>query len=171
MRAPGVRGPEERRWAAGPATCPWDFTEPGASFPARTCFPAQTPFGGGGGHCRGPGAGVGGLSTHRLRSPLPHDPSCPATTLLAHPCLCLPVLVPPALPACSCFSCLSLPAPPHPTPPACPLGLATRQPLKLGPLIAGRELIDIYWGLHPLAADPFIFNKEEESCLPWEMGQ
>lgn len=95
-------------------------------------------------------------------------PAAPRPLLPGHDSSCPSLLVPPALPACSCFSCLSLPAPP---PLACPLGLATRQPLKLGLLIAGRELIDIYWGLHPLAAEPFILNKEEESCLPWEMGQ
>lgn len=73
--------------------------------------------------------------------------------------------------ACLCLSVLPVPACPARTSPACPLGPATLQPLKLALLIAARELIYIYWRLHPLAADPFIFNKEEESCLPWETGE
>lgn len=85
----------------------------------------------------------------------PPPPPAPA----ARPGLLLPVPAC-AYPPCPCLPSLpALPAPPR-------RALSGRQPLKPALLIAGRELIYIYWRLHPLAADPFIFNKEEESCPP-----
>lgn len=145
MRAPDVRGPEERRWAA-------------AAAPARgreRVLPVAVGFYGtvwvGGGRCRRPEAPAWGGWVSRVE---------PRAQLLPVPAC-----------ACLCLSVLPVPACPARTSPACPLGPATLQPLKLALLIAARELIYIYWRLHPLAADPFIFNKEEESCLPWETGE
>lgn len=93
-----------------------------------------------------------------LLSVPPAPPPAPA----ARPGLLLPVPACAYPPAPACPPCLSLPALPAPPRRA----LSGRQALKPALLIAGRELIYIYWRLHPLAANPFIFNKEEESCPP-----
>lgn len=149
MRAPDVRGPEERRWAA-------------AAAPARgreRVLPVAVGFYGTVWvvvveRCRRPEAPAWGLGVSRV------EPRAQLLPVPACACLCLSVL--PVLPVPAC---------PARTSPAYPLGPATLQPLKLALLIAARELIYIYWRLHPLAADPFIFNKEEESCLAWEAGE
>lgn len=149
VRAPGVRGPEERGWAAAPAPARAQERVPpvavgfwgtGGRFPTGTCFIAQTPFGWVGGAAalprpRGGDVTARGEAPGLAHRPLgPRCPSCPATTAPARPC-------PPCL---SCFSCLT-----------CPLGLAALQPLKPALLIAGRELIYICWRLHPLTGRPF----------------
>lgn len=156
---------------SGTGDLPVGFYGAGSKFPSPDVFSSPNPVWGRWGalprtRSRGRGAQHPPAAVPAAPRPLlpGHDSSCPS--LLVPACAC------PSCPPCLFLLLLPVPAcTPPPPPPACPLGLATRQPLKLGPLIAGRELIDIYWGLHPLAADPFIFNKEEESCLPWEMGQ
>lgn len=122
---------------------PVGFYETGGRFLAGACFTARTPFG-----------WVGSTAAVPRPPPAPAPAARPIRPQLLLPvlacvCLCL------SCPSCLFLLLLSGPACPARTSPLCPLGLGTQQPLKLALLMSGRELIYIYWGLHPLAADPF----------------
>lgn len=102
------------------------------------------------------------LSTARPLAPVPsaprpvlpgHECSCSWLPGPTCACLCLSVLpVPPSMPvllgsACPACPCL----------PSCTPWTSNPQPLPLVLFIAGRELMDICWGLYPLAGYiPFI---------------
>lgn len=110
-----------------------------------------------------------------LRSLLSHGPSCLSTSVPARACL-VPLVSACACPCCpchpSCLYCLVLLLPPVPACPAHTPWTSNPQPLPLVLFIAGRDLMDVCWGLYPLAVYiHLICTMEDRSCFLWEMGE